>query len=35
VAVSESWYARAAAQFRAHLSEFGMTFPAEQAEQLI
>jgi hypothetical protein len=35
VPVSDSWYARAAAQFRAHLSEFGMTFPPDQAERLI
>lgn len=33
--VSDSWYARAAAQFRAYLSEFGMTFPPDQAERLI
>ncbi len=33
--VSDSWYARAGARFQAHLSEFGMTFPADQAERLI
>ncbi len=33
--VSETWYRRAAAEFRAQLSEFGMTFPADQAERLI
>lgn len=33
--MSESWYARAAAELRAHLSEFGMPFPADQAERLV
>lgn len=33
--MSDSWYARAATRFQAHLTEFGMTFPADQAERLI
>ena len=33
--MTDSWYATATTAFRAHLSEFGLTFPAEQGEQLI